>query len=87
MRLKQHESAHALPSGEEEREVFVSCAVTKLPTVCLPYVHTVAELRPKPVVFTSQVMACCAYANMEPGDPSLPFPPGCLHHFAFMLTI
>lgn len=27
---QQHESAQALPSGEEEREVCVSCAVSKL---------------------------------------------------------
>ena len=52
MYLKQCESVLTLPSGEEEREVFVSCAVTK-------------------VVFTCQVMACCAYANMETGDPSV----------------
>ena len=84
MYLKQRESVQPLPSGEEEREVFVPCAVIKLPVVCKEHVQTVAELRPKPVVFTCQVMACCAHANMEPGDPIVPLSPGCLQCFAFM---
>jgi len=82
MHLKQCECVQPLPSGEEEREVFVSYAVMKLPAVCQENVQTVVELRAKPVVFTCQVMACCAYANVEPGDlnvPLLPFAMFCFH--------
>ena len=84
MHLKQCESVQPLPSGEEEREVFVSYAVIKLPAVCQENVQTIVELRAKPVVFTCQVMACCAYANIEPAESSLSLLPGCLQCFAFM---
>jgi len=40
MYLKQRESVHPLPSGEEKMEVFVSCAVTELPMVCQEHVQT-----------------------------------------------
>lgn len=69
MYLKQNESVQSLPSAEEERKVFVPCAVTELPTVCQEHVQTVAELRPKQVAFVCQVMASCAYANMDLVDP------------------
>lgn len=29
----------------------------------------------------------CAYANMVPGDPSVPLIPGCFQCFAFMFSI
>ena len=51
MYLKQCESVLTLPSGEEEREVFVSCAVTKLPTVCQEHVQTVGEVQIKRIKY------------------------------------
>ena len=47
MYLKQCESVLTLPSGEEEREAFVSYAVMKLPAVCQENVQTVVTLRTK----------------------------------------
>lgn len=64
--LKQHESVQTLPSGEEERAVFVSCAVTKL-TTKLPSGLTGADV-PSQLIHSFFAFGSCFFVKASGAD-------------------